>query len=136
MVGSSDIISHYDKIGYNTNVLKQTSRLVVNAVTVRNFVFLLIARRRIEPQSLWRFGFKEFIDERVRAYVMSVVRHTGNYGFFIFVFFLFYVLLSPYLCCISFLYVELYMYVLADDTSIVRGLSCEPNIYLSDLHKK
>ena len=37
----------------------------------------------------------------------------------------FYLLLSPYLCFISLLYLDLY--VLGD----VRGLSCKPNIYVS-----
>ena len=34
------IISHYKKIGYNINVLQQTACLVVNPITVGNFVFL------------------------------------------------------------------------------------------------
>ena len=34
------IISHYKKIGYNINVLKQTACLVVNPITVGNFTFL------------------------------------------------------------------------------------------------
>ena len=34
------IISHYKKIGYNTNVLQQTACLVVNPITVGNFSFL------------------------------------------------------------------------------------------------
>ena len=33
-------ISHYDKIGYNINVLQQTACLVVNQLTVCNFAFL------------------------------------------------------------------------------------------------
>ena len=41
----------------------------------------------------------------------------------------FYLLLSPYLCFISFLYLDLY--VLGDYALIVRGLSCKPNIYVS-----
>ena len=35
------IISHYKKIGYNSNVLQQTACLVVNPITVGNFAFLL-----------------------------------------------------------------------------------------------
>ena len=31
---------HYKKIGYNINVLQQTACLVVNPITVGNFVFL------------------------------------------------------------------------------------------------
>ena len=34
------IISHYKKIGYYINVLKQTAYLVVNPITVGNFAFL------------------------------------------------------------------------------------------------
>ena len=34
------IISHYKKIGYTINVLKQIACLVVNPITVGNFVFL------------------------------------------------------------------------------------------------
>ena len=34
------IISHYKKIGYNINVLQQTTCLVVTAFTVGNFSFL------------------------------------------------------------------------------------------------
>ena len=44
----------------------------------------------------------------------------------------FYLLLSPYLCFISLLYLDLY--ILGDDaliSNLVRGLSCKPNIYVS-----
>ena len=34
------IISHYQKIGYNIIVLKQTACLVVNPITFGNFAFL------------------------------------------------------------------------------------------------
>ena len=34
------IISPYKKIGYNINVLQQTACLVVNPITVGNFIFL------------------------------------------------------------------------------------------------
>ena len=34
------IISHYKKIGYNSNVLQQTACLVVHPITVGNFAFL------------------------------------------------------------------------------------------------
>ena len=34
------MISHYKKIGYNINVLQQTSCLVVNLITVGNFTVL------------------------------------------------------------------------------------------------
>ena len=40
----------------------------------------------------------------------------------------FYILLSPHLCFISFLYLDLY--VLGDDALKVRGLSGKPNIYV------
>ena len=41
----------------------------------------------------------------------------------------FYLLLSPYLCFISLLYLDLY--ALGDGALIVRGRSCKPNIYVS-----
>ena len=34
------ILSHYQNIGYNINVLQQTACLVVNPITVDNFAFL------------------------------------------------------------------------------------------------
>ena len=34
------IIPHHKKIGYNINVLQQTACLVVNPITIGNFVFL------------------------------------------------------------------------------------------------
>ena len=40
-----------------------------------------------------------------------------------------YVLLSPNLCFISFLY--LFLYFLGDDAWIVIGISCKPTIYVS-----
>ena len=40
-----------------------------------------------------------------------------------------YVLLIPYLCFISFLYLDLYAF--GDDTLKPRVLSCKPNIYVS-----
>ena len=49
--------------------------------------------------------------------VLSVVSHTGVYLFDLFYFsFQLYILLSPNLCIISFLYLDLYL--LGDDTSI------------------
>ena len=41
----------------------------------------------------------------------------------------FYLLLSPYLCFMSLLYLDLY--VLGDVALKVRGLSCKRNIYVS-----
>ena len=41
----------------------------------------------------------------------------------------FYLLLSPYLCLISLLYLDLY--VLGDDALTSWGLSYKPNIYVS-----
>ena len=41
----------------------------------------------------------------------------------------FYLLLSPYLCLISLLNLDLY--VLGDDALIIMRLSCKPNIYVS-----
>ena len=41
----------------------------------------------------------------------------------------FYLLLSPYLCFISFLYLDLY--IIGDDALMSKGLSWKPNIYVS-----
>ena len=41
----------------------------------------------------------------------------------------FYLLLSPYLCFSTLLYLDLY--VIGDDALISKGPSCEPNIYTS-----
>ena len=46
------IISHYKKVGYNINALKQTACLVVIPITVGNFVLSLIARRWVGLQTL------------------------------------------------------------------------------------
>ena len=46
------IFSHYKKMGYNINVLQQTACLVVNPITVGNFVSSLIARRWVGLQAL------------------------------------------------------------------------------------
>ena len=46
------IISHYKKIGYNINVLQQTSCLVVNPITVGTLLSSLIARRWVGLQTL------------------------------------------------------------------------------------
>ena len=47
------IISHYKTIGYNINVLQQTTCLVVNPMKVGNFAFLFHARRWVGLQTLW-----------------------------------------------------------------------------------
>ena len=60
--------------------------------------------------------------------LLAVVRQTGVYLLDFFCSGIqFYVLLSPYPCFISFLYLDLY--VLGDDAWI--SLSCKPNIYVS-----
>ena len=41
----------------------------------------------------------------------------------------FYLLLRPYLCFVSFIYLDLY--VLGDDALISEVLLCKPNIYVS-----
>ena len=62
------IISHYKKIGYNINVLKQTACLVVNPITVGTLLSSLIARRWVGLQTLCWFRLKDlFIDEMVGA---------------------------------------------------------------------
>ena len=63
------IISHYNKIGYNINVLQMTACLVVNPITVVNFAFLLIARQWVGLPTLWWFRLTDLsIDEMVGAW--------------------------------------------------------------------
>ena len=60
---------------------------------------------------------------------LAVFRPTGVYLLdFYYSGIQFYLLLSPYLCFISFLYLDLY--VLGDDALIIQGSSCKPNIYV------
>ena len=58
---------------------------------------------------------------------------SGPPGFTCWIFFApvfsFFLLLSPYLCFISFLYLDLY--VLGDNALIRQGISCKPKIYVS-----
>ena len=60
---------------------------------------------------------------------MSVVGPTGFHCWISFTPVFSCILLSPYLCFVSFLYLNLYF--LGYDTSIIRDLSSDPNIYLS-----
>ena len=114
------MISHYKKIGYNINVLQQTACLVVSPNTVGNFAFLfdctpvgrtsdsmmvptlrLIYRRDGWGLTFWLFldppGFTCWISYNV---LDNVLDPSGIQ---------FYVLLSPYLGFISFLYLDLYV---------------------------
>ena len=109
------IISHYKKIGYNINVLQQTACLVVNPFTVGNFAFLFnctpVGRT---SDSMMVPTYKDLsIDEMVGACV-------GPTGVYLLDFFCsgiqFNLLLSPYPCFISLLYLDLY--VLGDDALI------------------
>ena len=45
------IIVRYKMIGYNIDVLRQIACLVVNPIKVNSFAYLLIARRKIVPQT-------------------------------------------------------------------------------------
>ena len=113
------IISHYKKIGYNINVLQRTACLVVNPITVGNFAFLfnctpvgrtsdsmMVPTKRLiywwdgRGLMLWLFVGP------TRVYLLDLFCPGIQ----------FYLLLSPYLCFISLLYLDLY--VLGDDTLI------------------
>ena len=83
------MISHHNKIGYNINVLQQTACSVVNPITMATLLISLIAP--------WWVGLLP-----VRLFYSGIQ---------------FNLLLSPpYLCFISFLYLDLY--VLGDDAMI------------------
>ena len=113
------IISQYKTIGYNINVLQQTACLVVNPITVGNFAFLFNWHRWVGLQTLWWFRLKYLsIDEMVGAWYFGCL--SGPIGVYLMDFFCsgiqFYLLLSPYLCFISLLCLDLY--VLGDDALI------------------
>ena len=102
------IVSQYEKIGYNSNLLQQNACLVVNPITVGKFAFLfnctLVART---SDSLNTYLFMR----RYGPGALAVVRTTGIYLLGLFCSGIqFYVLLSPYLCFISFLYFDLYVF--------------------------
>ena len=75
----------------------------------------LIARRLVGLQTLCRFGLKDLsIDKMVGPDALAVVGPTSNYLLDFFCSCIqFYVLLSPFVCFISCLYLDLY--VLGDD---------------------
>ena len=105
------IISHYKKIGYDINVLQQTACLVVNPITVGNFAFLFNCTPvgRTSDSIYWWDG---------RGLMLWLF--VGPTGVYLLDFFCsgiqFNLLLSPYPCFISLLYLDLY--VLGDDALI------------------
>ena len=115
------IISHYKKIAYNINVLQQTACLVVNPNTVGNFAFHFNCTPVGRTSDSLMVPTKRLIyinDEIVGARCFGCL--SGPPGFTCWISFAqlvqFYLLLSPYLCFISFLYLDLS--VLGDDTLI------------------
>ena len=116
---------NYKKIGYNINILQQTACLVVNSITVGNFDFLFNCTsvgRTSDSMTVPTWRLISWWDGR-GLMLWLFVRPTRVYCI------QFYLLLSPCLCFISFLYLDLY--VLGDDALISWGLSCKPNIYVS-----
>ena len=81
----------------------------------------LIARKWVGFQTQWRFRLKDLsIDEMVVAWCFGCCEvHRGLPVGFLLLWYSIYLLLSPYLCFISFLYLELY--VLGDDALISYG---------------
>ena len=92
------ITSHDKKIGYNPNVLQQTACLVVNPITVGNFVFLFNCRPVGRLQTLPVYLLDFFCTDIQ-----------------------FYLLLSSYICFISFSFLDLY--VLGDDGMVICVIS-------------
>ena len=100
--------------------------LVVNPITVDNFALLFNCRLVGWTQTLWQFRLEdlsiyESLYWEVWAWYCVLVRPTGVklLDFFCSSIHL-YVLLSPYLCYISFVYIDLY--VLGDDKSNKLGI--------------
>ena len=86
----------------------------------------LVARWWVGLLTLWRFRLKYFsIDEMVGAWCFGCCQVHRVLPIVFLLCIQFYVLFSPYLCFISFLYLDLY--ILGDD----RRLSYKPNIYVS-----
>ena len=113
------IISHYKKIGYNINVLQQTACLVVNPITVGNFAFLFNCTpvgRTSDSMMVPTSRLIYWWDGRGLMLWLFV----GPTGVYLLDFFCsgiqFNLLLSPYPCFISLLYLDLY--VLGDDALI------------------
>ena len=113
------IIFHYKKIGYNINVFQQTACLVVSPITVGNFAFLF----NCTPVGR--------ASDSVMVPTLGLVCWWGGGGLVLWLFVgpagvcllgffcsgvWFYLLLSPYLCFISLLYLDLY--VSGDDALI------------------
>ena len=48
---NSELLNHYQGIGYNLDVMRQTACEVVNPITVYSYAFLFNARRRLGPQT-------------------------------------------------------------------------------------
>ena len=97
------IISHYKNIGYNMNVFQQTACLVVNPITIGYFVFFF---------NCTPLGLKlKLKDLSIDPVALTVVRSTRIYLLDFFCSSIqFYVLFSPYLCFITFLYLDLYVF--------------------------
>ena len=112
------IISHYKNIRYNNNVLQQTACLVVNPITVGNFAFLFNCTPVGRTSDMWRFRHKYLsIDDMVGAWCFGCCQaHRGLPVGFLLLCIQFYLLLSPYLCFISFWNLDLC--VLGDDALI------------------
>ena len=110
------IISHNKKIGYNINVMQQTACLVVKPITVGNFAFLFNntpVGRTSDSMMVPTYRLIYWWDGRGLMLWLFV----GPTWVYLFDFFCsgiqFWLLLSPYLCFISLLYLDLY--VLGDD---------------------
>ena len=112
------IVSQFKTIAYNINVLQQTAWLVVNPIVVGNFVFLFYCTRWVGLQTLWQFRLKDLsIDQMVGAWCSGCCQAHGDVQLDFFCSSIqFYELLSPNLCFISFLYLDLY--VQGDDARI------------------
>ena len=116
------IISHYKEIGYDINVLQQTACLAVNPITVGNIAFLfnctsvgqtsdslMVPTLRLifwwdgRGLMLWLFVGP------TRVYLLDF--YCSGIQFWL--------LLNPYLCFISLLYLDLF--ILGDDALISEG---------------
>ena len=90
-------VSHCKKIGYNINVLQQTACMVVNPITLAALLSSLIS---LQCSGL---DLRLYDGSDLKVYLLDFFCSSVRFC----------LLLSPYLCFISFFY--LVLYVLGDD---------------------
>ena len=115
------VISHYKKFAITLMYCNRLHAWWSTQSRLTTLLSSLIARQWVWLQTLWRYRLKDLsIDAMVGDWSFGCCQtHRGNLFFFFCSGIQFYILFSPYLCVISFLYLDLY--ALADDAWISYG---------------